>query len=46
VCECTYCRHSAEYEDYDKSPVCCHGEDSIREAEKMRKLGVKQGVVG
>jgi len=39
VCECTYCRHSAEYDDYDKSPVACKGEAAIRQAEKLKPLG-------
>nr|MDO8113610.1 hypothetical protein [Candidatus Sigynarchaeota archaeon] len=31
VHECMYCRHSAAYTDWDKSPFNCRGEDSARE---------------
>lgn len=40
ICECKYCRHSAEYDDYDKSPVNCKGEDAVRQAEKLQKPGI------
>jgi hypothetical protein len=41
VHECMYCRHSAAYTDWDKSPFNCRGEDSAREWNQFQHFDIK-----